>query len=150
MIHSKRLLLILLALVILTFLVVACGDGSQIAGTPTPEAKVKTEPTPTEELLKPESTESPSPTKTVPSATSGPVPSTDTPTSETKVETKPSPTEVINWDQAKDHTDSFVSGTSILVCGQSLALTLIETPKVTLPMPISISVNLLPTQADSW
>ena len=113
MIHSKRLLLILLALVILTFLVVACVGGSQIAGTPTPEAKVETEPTPTRELLKPESTESPSPTKTVPSATSGPVPSTDTPTSETKA----LPTKVINWDQAKDYTDSFVSGTSISVCG---------------------------------
>jgi hypothetical protein len=56
--------------------------------------------------------ESPSPTKTVPSATSEPVPSTDTPTSETKVKTKPSPTEVINWDQSKDYI-----GASISVCG---------------------------------
>jgi hypothetical protein len=81
MIHSKRLLLILLALVILTFLVVACVGGSQIAGTPTPEAKVETEPTPTRELLKPESTESPSPTKT----------------------------DVINWDQGKDYIGTSIS-----------------------------------------
>ena len=67
----------LIILVILTFLVVACGGGSQIAGTPTPEAKVETKPPPTEELLTPEPTESPSPTKTGPSATSAPVPSTD-------------------------------------------------------------------------
>jgi len=38
----------LIILVILTFLVVACGGGSQIAGTPTPEAKVETEPSPTD------------------------------------------------------------------------------------------------------
>ena len=59
---------------------VACGGGSQIADTPSSEAKVvakvEVEPTPTKEPPKPELTKPPTATEMAPSATPATLPTT--------------------------------------------------------------------------
>jgi len=117
-------------------LLVACGGGSQIADTPTPEAKVVAkaiaQPTPTKEPPKSEPAKPPA-SKPIPiearptalakvaevaSATT-PVPTpSDTPIPDAKVQTKPSSTSVISWDQGKDYI-----GTSTTLCGPVIGTT---------------------------
>ncbi len=70
-INLKLTILSLLPVALMSL--VACGEGSQIADTPTPETKVVAQPSPTQESPKPEPTKTPTPTP-APTATPAPTP----------------------------------------------------------------------------
>ncbi|MDP7627321.1 MAG: hypothetical protein QF530_05340, partial [SAR202 cluster bacterium] len=86
---------LLLLLPVLMLLLAACGD-SQIADTPTPEAKVvakvKVEPSPTKEHPKPEPTKPSTPTEVPPTVIPTTVPPTPVPATPTATPTVPTAT----------------------------------------------------------